>query len=268
MSVDWAARPPRIDPGVFVADWDMFLRFMGDRWEPGQHIASIGPTGEGKTTFNARLLGVRKYVCALDPKGEDETLTASGFVRVTKLPPPHPWSPGFRFSGQGRLWHGIEQDIAEGRDARIIVGGPADTAEQDARLIKLLADAVAYVRQVRGWTLYVDEFELMSSQRMYALGRPIEQMLITARRAKTSVLTSFQAAAWVSKHATRQARYAVMYSTGDRAMIKAVAESMGRDWHALAEAVDELEKFYVLVIPRGRNGGPMILTTAPPLPGV
>ena len=50
-------------------------------------------------------------------------------------------------------------------------------------------------------TLFVDEFELLSSQRMMRLGTMIERMLITARRDKTSVITTFQAPAWVSKHA-------------------------------------------------------------------
>lgn len=269
MSLDaYPARPARNDPGLHVAPWPQFLAFMRDRWEPGQHIANIGPTGEGKTTVAAQLLAQRRYVLALDPKGQDETLSASGFLRVTSLPRPHPWSPRYRLSEQGRTWHRIEQGIAEGRPARLIVGGPSDSLEADARLIRLMNDAIAYARHARGWTLYIDEFELVSSQRMFRLGPPVERMLISARRARTSVFTSFQAAAWVSKHATRQARYAIVYSTGDRDMIKSVAQSMGRDWRVLAEAVDELDKFYVLVIPRGKNGGPMILTTAPRLPGL
>jgi hypothetical protein len=40
---------------------------------------------------------------------------------------------------------------------------------------------------------------------------------------------------------------------------------MGRDWQDLGAAVDELPKFHVLLIPRGKNGGPMVLTTAPKL---
>lgn len=265
-AVTWAPRPPRVDPGIHVAPWPQFLRFMGDRWEPGEHIANIGPTGEGKTTVNVGLLNLRHYVLALDPKGEDETLSASGFTRVSRVPPPHPWSPAFRYSAAGRQWHDIEQAIAEGRDARVILGGPSDSEAEDARLVALMRDGLAYARYARGWTVYVDEFELLSSLRMFRLGPPVERMLISARRAKTSVVTSFQAAAWVSKHATRQARYAVMYSTGDEDMIKAVARAMGRDWRTLCEAVQELAKFYVLIIPRGKNGGPLILTTAPRLP--
>jgi hypothetical protein len=164
-----------------------------------------------------------------------------------------------------KRWRQIWQDVAEGRPARVIVGGRADTEAEDARLVDLMRRSIAFARYSQGWTLYVDEFELLSSQRMFRLGPPVERMLISARRARTSVVTSFQAAAWVSKHATRQARFAIMYATGDRTMIKNVAESMGRDWRVLAEAVDELDRYFVLVLPRGKNGGPFILTTARPV---
>lgn len=262
MSTTYAAPPPRSQgPPVVTLPWDTFLAYMADTWEPGAHIANIGPTGEGKTTVNVGLLDTRKYVMALDPKGEDETLEQAGWTRVSHVPGERmPWG-----SRDRKAWDKIHQDIAEGRPARVIVGGKADTDEQDARLVELMRKSIAYARHARGWTLYVDEFELLSSQRMFRLGPPVERMLISARRARTSIVTSFQAAAWVSKHATRQARFTIMYSTGDRQMIKNVAEAMGRDWHALGAAVDELPKFYVLVIPRGKNGGPMILTTAPAL---
>ena len=252
-------------PVILRQHWDEHLAWMKKHWQPGQHIASIGPTGEGKTTYNVGLLGIRNYVMALDPKGKDETLSASGYLRVESLP------PITRLAGlwyrlmkaDGRAWEEVFRGIEEGKPARVIVGGDARNAEEDSKLVRLMGDAIAYARHSRGWTLYIDEFELLSSQRMFRLGPPVERMLISARRARTSVVTSFQAAAWVSKHATRQAAFAVMYSTGDRDMIQAVARAMGRDWRQLAEAVDELPKFFCLVIPRGKNGGPMMLVSAP-----
>lgn len=264
-----------ISPGqrlIVAQHWDEHLRWMQAHWQPGQHIANIGPTGEGKSTYNVGLLGIRKYPLSLDPKGKDETLSASGWTRVQSIPPPggFPLLPAwwraqhYRWlTRDGRTWEDIYRQIDDGQRAPVIVGGDARNAKEDQALVKLMADAIQFARYSRGWTLYVDEFELLSSQRMFRLGPPVERMLISARHARTSIVTSFQAAAWVSKHATRQARYAVMYPTGDRQMIKAVAESMGRDWHVLAEAVDELPKFFALVIPRGKNGGPMMLVSAP-----
>src|ERR1700727_3046512 len=58
---------------------------LGPPWQPGEHMALDGPTGEGKTTHAVGILGLRKYVLALDPKGEDETLSASGYQRVRSI---------------------------------------------------------------------------------------------------------------------------------------------------------------------------------------
>lgn len=257
---------PGSDISVVGLPWAKFLRYMGSCWKPGQHIAMIGPTGEGKTTFAAGILGLRRWVMAMDPKGEDETLTASGFERVGTLPTASR-GPVWRAQhwSAARQWDRIENAIAEGKPARIIVGGPARTAEQDAANQDLMRRCFLYAREAGGWTVYVDEFELVSSERMFRLGPQVERMLISARRDGTSVVTSFQAAAWVSKHATRQARFAVIWPTGDRDMIENVAKAMGRDWKQLAAGVDELPPYHVLVIPRGKSGGPLVCTSAPRL---
>lgn len=248
--------PRIIDPGesweegpentVVGVPWEIFLRWLSDMWEPGKHLALIGPTGEGKTTFAVGVLNLRKWVLALDPKGEDETLSASGFIRVTKLPLPRK----------------IRNDIAEGRPARIIVGGAAGSDEEERALRSLMREAVAMVRQQGGWTIYADEFQVLADLRMFALGKPIEQLLVAARAKGTSVVTSFQAPAWVPKAATRQAWGAVIFSTRDRAMIRNVAESMGRDWQILAAIVDELPQFFALFIPKSIHA-PMILVHPP-----
>jgi hypothetical protein len=261
--------PPPAGPrrNVVYLDWDReFLPWLtgklrrvdrdGERiplapaWKPGEHWALVGPTGEGKSTLAVGTLKLRKWVLALDPKGEDETLAASGYVRVTGLPP------------RKRFPKEVQKDLDEGRPVHLIVGAQARTDQEDLALQELMRDAITYARHSGGWTLYVDEFELLSSQRMFRLGPNIERMLITARRDKTSVITSFQAAAWVSKHATRQATFCCIFPTRDRNMIKAVAESMGRDWRTLADIVDELPPFHVLVIHKNIRA-PMVMTKAP-----
>jgi hypothetical protein len=230
-------------------------------WKPGQHMALIGPTGEGKSTFAVGLLGLRKWVVALDPKGEDETLKAAGYERITRIPPPDPAHNrvGKPKPGTDRwVWDQVQQ----GKPVGLVVGFEPQTDAEDVQLHELMRESITWTRRSRGWTLYVDEFELLSSQRMFRLGPDIERMLITARRAGTSVVTSFQAAAWVSKHATRQASFTCLWPTRDRQMIKNVAEAMGRDWRMIASAADELPPFHVLVIPK-QIRRPMVVTTAP-----
>ena len=60
---------------IEALDWSTeFLPWFQEAWKPGQHVALIAPTGAGKTTFAAGLLGLRKYVLALDEKGGDLSL--------------------------------------------------------------------------------------------------------------------------------------------------------------------------------------------------
>jgi len=233
---------------VEAAEWEKFCAWWKDEWKPGAHVALIGPTGEGKSTFAGGILAQRKWVLALDPKGEDETLAKTGYQRITAWPPPKK----------------IRQDIAEGKPARLIVGGTTRTRDEMEKLATLMRDAIEGVRAEGGWTIYADEFQLLADRRMYGLDKEIEALLIAARSRGTSVVTAFQAPAWVPKAGTRQATFVVMWPTRDRVMIKTVAEAMGRLWHDLADAVDELPPYHVLVIPK-RPRAPMVLTHAPKL---
>lgn len=219
-------------------------------WKPGQHAALVGPTGEGKSTHGVGMIGLRKWVVALDPKGEDETLEASGYERVTKIPPPR--------RQDASIWKRVD----EGKPVGLVVGFEPRTDDEDRAMHALMRGCVNWTRRSRGWTCYIDEFELMSSARMMGLGADIERMLITARRAGTSIVTSFQSPAWVSKHATRQASLCVVWPTRDRKMIQTVAEGMGRDWRTLAAAIDELPPFHSITIPK-QIRRPMIITSAP-----
>lgn len=269
MSTAVAAPPPQHRQHVVWLDWPDVEAWLTGRlrrvwrdgqavalapaWAPGQHWALIGPTGEGKSTLAVALMKIRKYVLALDPKGADETLAASGYQRISGGLPP-----------RKRLPRKIQRDLDEGRPVRLIVGFEALTDDEDQRLRAMMSEAIDYARRAGGWTLYVDEFELLSSQRMFRLGPLIERMLITARRKKTSVIAAFQAPAWVSKHATRQATFAVIFPTRALDMIKEVAQSMGRDWRTVAAIVDELPPYHALIIPKSHRH-PMVICSAPEL---
>lgn len=235
-------------PGVDVVGvpFGVFLPWLAQAWTPGKHFALVGPTGEGKSTFAVHALKQRKWVMALDAKGEDDTLESSGFVRITQFPLPRK----------------IRNNIADGLPARLIIGGSARTDAEERSLRELMREAIAMVRQQGGWTIYADEFQVLADLRMFGLGKPIEQLLITARKNRTSVMTSFQAPAWVPKASTRQASFVAVWPTRDVNMIKAVAEATGRPWRQLMEAIHVLPQYYVMVIPSNIHA-PIILVHPP-----
>lgn len=226
--------------------WSHFLDHMREHWAAGQHAALIGPTGEGKTTLALGLLQLRRWVLALDPKGMDDTLSRSGYERITRWPPPAR----------------IREQIADGKPARLLVGGPARTEEETRQLEDTLADAVGAVRAEGGWTLYTDELQVLADRRMMNVTSQIEQLLITARTRGTSVITSFQAPAWVPRAATRQASWVVMWQTAAEDSVKTIGEAMGRDWHHLKAQADLLPEYHVLAIPK-RHREPLIVTHPP-----
>ena len=234
---------------VIAAEWHtMFLPWFRQAWQPGQHIALIGPTGEGKSTFAGGILDTRKWVLALDPKGGDETLSRTGYKKLEKWPPP-----------------GRDRDrIAEGKPMRYIIGRQARTEAEEKAHTALMRQAVIGCWSEGGWTINVDEFQLLADRRMMGLDKDIERLLVAARSKGTSVVTSFQAPSWVPKASTRQATWVVMWPTRERKMIQVVADSMGRPWKELAAAVDELPPYHVLVIPK-QVRAPYVLTHAPKL---
>lgn len=55
-----------------IVDWAGFWGKF--KWEQGEHLAMIGPTGSGKTTLALHLLDLRSYITVLATKPRDEVL--------------------------------------------------------------------------------------------------------------------------------------------------------------------------------------------------
>ena len=82
-------RPP--DDTAPVLEWDDFLTYAL-KWQQDQHLAAIGPTGQGKTTTIHGLVDAnRDYVAYFATKPKDKTLTSyiesGGYQRIDDWPP-------------------------------------------------------------------------------------------------------------------------------------------------------------------------------------
>lgn len=226
--------------------WEEFLEFFKIKWRPGQHLALIGKTGCGKSTFACGVLESRRYLLALDPKGGDETLATLGLPRLTKWPPPER----------------VFDAIAEGKPARFIVGPIVRLVADRRRLVDVLRSTLVGVFEAGGFTVYVDEFQLLADRKMMNLAAEVETLLVAARSKGISVVTSYQAPAWVPTAASRQATWVVLWPTRDENVVKALAAIVGRHWRMLWEAMEALPEHHVLIVgPNPRE--PMIITKAP-----
>lgn len=168
--------------------WDDF--YSGLRWEQGEHVTLIGPTGLGKTTMIRALLPKRRYVVFVATKPRDSTvdkLEAQGF-RVTRR-----WSPQY---DRTVLWPRL-------RD-------PADIATQRAEVAAMLDDAY---RQ-GGWTVVLDELRYVTD--FLKLSRPVQLLLLQGRSLGVSVVSGSQRPRYVPLEAYSQARHLFLWKTRDR----------------------------------------------------
>ena len=233
-------------PEVEAKPWDDFLSWFRGVWKPGEHLAAIAPTGAGKSTFVVGVLQeCRRFVLAFDPKGGDSTLRGSAWPRMPTWPP-HPQ---------------VYEDIDQGKEARFIVGPATSLTTDLARQRAVFQAALDGAFDDGGWTVYVDELQLMADRRMMGLAAQVERLLISARDKKVSVVSAYQRPANVPRTASDQATWVAVSYTRDRDVVDRVAEMLGRPKPEIRGALNGLDPYSWLVV--GRNPRMPLVVTRP-----
>jgi hypothetical protein len=244
-------------PEIIGKGWDAFLDDFTGEWKPGQHVAIIAPTGQGKSTVLVTLMErCRKYVLAFDPKSGDDTLAKCGYPRLNQWPP--------RSRDYDRM--------AKGEAVKFLVGPKINRRRDRPHLIEVQARALEGAFDDGGWSVAIDELQIAAEKMKQA--DAIDELLIAARTRKVSVVSLFQRPAEVPRAAYQMASWIFLGLTLDTDTINRLAEIVGRPRYEIRGAVNGLAKidYSWLVVPNNPRR-PMVLTLprepeARPNPGV
>lgn len=231
-------------PDIVGQSWDEFLESFRTAWRPGEHVAIIAPTGQGKTTVLVTLLQrCRSFVLGFDPKGGDDTLAKCQFPRLTQWPPP------------SRDY----DKMAKREPVKYLVGPKTRRRRDRPSLIAMQERALEGAWDDGGWTVAIDELQIAADK----MGQKdsIDELLIAARTRKVSVVSLFQRPAEVPRAAYQMASHIFLGLTLDTDTINRLAEIVGRPRYEIRGAVNGLAKvdYSWLVVPNNPRR-PMVLT--------
>lgn len=236
------------DLNVIAMTWPKFLDWFKKKWQLGEHVALVGPTGAGKTIYVVNILPIRKYVIALDAKGGDESLE-----QLTKH--------GFQYSEwplNNKQW----RDIEEGKPCRVIIGAGIQSLEDLPLLKQEIATALRDAYNQKRWTVYIDELQLVADRRLMNLSANVEVNLIAARNRGVSIVSSFQRPAHVPRSASEMSTWFIVFYTRDRDTVDRLAEMAGRPTPEIRGMIQGLSEYCTLIFSRNPRE-PVIITRAP-----
>lgn len=215
--------------------WPQFWSEL--RWEQGEHVSLVGPTGAGKTTMALALLNKRDgAVCVLatKPSGQDDVLMGMrrrGFKLLTEWPPPP-------LARKVVLWPKFER--------------PTDIPNQAATFTEALDDMFTAGR----WCIFADDVSwLVKELRLDQRFRTFWQM---GRSLKVSLLVSSQRPAWIPLEAYSQATHVFFWRTNDRRDLDRIGGLGGQDERTIRHLVRSLRHHEVLYV--NTRTGAMVTT--------
>lgn len=219
--------------------WDKFLS-QKLIWRPGEHVALIGPTGQGKTTLLTRLLPLHPYVTVFATKPRDDSmdrLIMEGYYPVRRWQPLDPTQHPRRV-----LWPEV-----------------TDMETSVIRQKMVFHDAFGKIYREGGWTVAIDELWYVDN--ILKLEMDIKLYLLQARALDISLLVATQRPAWVPLEVYDQSTHLFFWRDNDESNLKRLSGISFRSADLIRSVVSDLEQYQVLYI--NTRTGEMCRTRAP-----
>ena len=218
--------------------WDKFITDVF-KWEQGEHVALIGPTGQGKTTLLTQLLPLHPFVTVFATKPRDESmerLIRTGYYPIKR-------------------WQSL--DPAE--YPRRVLWPDASSLNSVEHQREVFHDAFSRIYREGGWTVAIDELWYINN--VLKLEMDVKLYLLQARALGISLLAATQRPAWVPLEIYDQSTHLFFWRDNDETNLRRLSGISFRSADLIRSVVSELERFQVLYI--NTRTGEMLRTRAP-----
>lgn len=218
--------------------WDVFLREKF-QWLQGEHVALIGPTGQGKTTLLTSLLPLHPYVVVFATKPRDESmqrLIRSGYVPI-------------------RRW----QMMDPAQYPRRVLWPEANSLSSIVSQKAIFHDAFERIYREGGWTVAIDEMWYINN--ILRLEMDVKLYLLQARALGISLLAATQRPANVPLEIYDQSTHLFFWRDNDENNLRRLSGISFRSADLIRNVVADLERFQVLYI--NTRTGEMYRTRSP-----
>lgn len=181
--------------------WHQFQPWFAKEWQPGDHVAIVGMTGSGKTTFARQILKLRGYTVVFATKAKDDSLykplEQMGFVIRDE------WDPG--------AWQETGERYVIFRPMRPGERPTRDVLERQAEAFR---EALLDVFVVGGWCCYFDEVRYLADD--LGLARELNVLWLQGRSLNISMVASTQRPVAVPRNMFEQATWIITWRVSDK----------------------------------------------------